>query len=140
MRLRAVAVGLAIAAVVAVLAGVVATVRAQGSPGPFDDIENHFKCYDIYSWEGFIETTVRLRDQFGLSDDDVIRPRYLCNPVHKNNTPIVDPEIHLVCYQIVEHTPVQAHLLEVKNQFGVQLVKVEQPELLCLPSSKREIF
>ncbi|MGH7339484.1 MAG: DUF7450 family protein [Candidatus Rokuibacteriota bacterium] len=141
MKLRTAAMYLAFAAGLALLAGAVATVRAQsGSPGPFDDIENHFKCYDIYSWEGFEETTVTLKDQFGVSTDVVVRPRLLCNPVRKNETEPPEPDIHLVCYQIIEDSDPAPHLLEVKNQFGVQLVKAQQPELLCLPSSKKEIL
>ena len=116
-----------------------APAQSPVEPGPFDDVTNHYKCYDVFEFDNFEPRVVRLRDQFGQSQDKVIRPRYLCNPVSKNHEPIPHPEFHLVCYEILEDTEPAEFKVLVKNQFGVQTLKVQRPELLCLPSSKEEV-
>lgn len=116
-----------------------ATVEAQTEPGPFDPLTNHYKCYDIFESTPFEPLEVRLRDQFGLTRDKVLRPRLLCNPVSKNNEPIPHPEFHLVCYEILESADTPVFKVRVRNQFGEQTLKVQRPELLCLPSSKEEV-
>ncbi|MEM7480815.1 MAG: hypothetical protein AAF481_06550 [Acidobacteriota bacterium] len=124
---------------VAALLLVVPIAQAQDSPGPFDDFANHYKCYEVFEFDNFDPREVRLRDQFGLSHDQVIRPRYLCNPVSKNFEPIPHPEVHLVCFEIIEESEPREVKVLVRNQFGEQTLKVQQPELLCLPSSKEHV-
>ena len=73
---------------------------AQGG-GPFDDVANHYSCYNITDHEGFVPTDARLVDQFGLSVADVLEPVLLCNPVSKNQGEVPEPDWHLVCYDLL---------------------------------------
>lgn len=140
MKFRYLAIALVLVAVVAGVAFLTGSVTAQAtSPGPFDLVENHFKCYDIYAFDGAFPPAVHLKDQFESVDDRIVRARYVCNPTQKNNTPPPDPDIHLVCYEILENPIPPPHKVEVTNQFGVSVAKVQTPELLCLPSKKQEI-
>ncbi len=140
MKFRYLAIALVFVAAVAGVAFLAGSVTAQAtSPGPFDTVENHFKCYDIYAFDGAFPPAVTLKDQFESVGDRLVRARYLCNPVQKNNTPIVDPDIHLVCYEILENPIPPPHSVELTNQFGTSFAKVQKPELLCLPSKKKEL-
>jgi hypothetical protein len=143
MKLRTLAIVLGLAAAVVLTVGLVVSARAQAaptaSPGPFDTIENHYKCYDIYAADGTFPPAVHLSDQFEETDDRLVRPRYVCNPTKKNDTGIPQPDIHLVCYEILESPVPPPHKVQTKNQFGLQTFKVQTPQLLCLPSSKQEL-
>ena len=57
----------------------------------------------------------------------------------KNNEPLPDPQLHLVCYEIIEDTDPAPHKVLVQNQFGDLTIKVQRPELLCVPSKKIEV-
>ena len=105
----------------------------------FDQIANHYKCYQVVPLFSQQLPTVRLRDQFKQSEAQVIRPRYLCNPVQKNHTPIVDPDLHYMCFEIIQNVEPALPDVHTSNQFGRQLVRPIQTELLCLPSTKTHL-
>ncbi len=119
---------------------VVANVSDDGSlevPHFADNFANHYKCYsvelvDAEPWPPRVE----LRDQFKASQNEVIKPRYLCNPVSKNHGPLPAPELHYVCFEIAQPIDPVFPLVKTFNQFGAQLLKPVQAELLCLPSKK----
>jgi hypothetical protein len=145
MKLRLIAVALVLVAAVALVAVLAGPAKAQSPgpippPGPFDLIENHFKCYDIYAFDGVFPPVVDLKDQFESVSNRIVRARFLCNPVKKNNTEPPEPDIHLVCYEILEDPVPPPHKVELNNQFGTSFAKVQKPELLCLPSKKQELF
>jgi len=100
---------------------------------------NHYKCYPIVELETpFDPVAVTLRDQFAETHAWVLRPVELCNPVFKNDEPVPDPDVHLVCYEISE--PLQPrHRVRTSNQFGDLRFVVKDAETLCVPSKKEEI-
>jgi hypothetical protein len=121
---------LALAIVLSALGGVPQVVEAQGVPNA-----NHYKCYDIINPPS-MTITVNLVDQFGTQAGQVVRPRYLCNPVKKNNSAVPNPNLHYVCYELLVPPLPVAKSARVTNQFGTLDVQVQQARLLCLPSSK----
>ncbi len=99
---------------------------------------DHFKCYEA---EGnAVDVTVRLEDQFGpLEEVLVSEPELFCNPVDKNEEGIIDEESHLTCYEIEIDDEGTETVASVENQFGLQVLEVEEPVLLCVPSEKLEV-
>ncbi len=105
----------------------------------FDDIANHYKCYRVLPFVISQFPQVRLSDQFKQSEARVIVPRYLCNPTKKNNTGIVDEDLHYVCFEIEQDLEPVLPDVRTSNQFGTQLLRPVETELLCLPSKKEHI-
>ena len=105
----------------------------------FDQIANHYKCYQVVPLVSTPFPPVTLVDQFKQSQAQVIQPRYLCNPVRKNNTPIVDPNLHYLCFDIVQNVDPALPDVHTSNQFGRQLLRPVKTELLCLPSKKTHL-
>ena len=105
----------------------------------FDAIGNHYKCYSVQPIFGQIFPSVRLSDQFKQSEARVIRPRYLCNPVKKNNTGIINEKLHYVCFEILQDFEPFLPDVLTSNQFGTQFLRPQQTELLCLPSKKEHL-
>ncbi|HEV7672571.1 MAG TPA: hypothetical protein VGS22_28975 [Thermoanaerobaculia bacterium] len=123
-------------AAVALIAGA-AIFHAQVGPTPGPPFGNHYRCYDVTESSGFTSRSVKLKDQFGGVHATVIKPRYLCNPVVKNGEPLDDPNLHLVCYETAEASDDPAHTVLTEDQFGQLKLRVESPNLLCVPASKR---
>jgi hypothetical protein len=101
--------------------------------------KDHYKCYDVTGDP--LAIPVSLSHQFGTEITDVFMPHYLCNPVEKglpDNTvyPIVNPDDHLVCYQIQPGVPISGIVVGVLDQFVDVTVEPIQPELICVPSTK----
>ena len=101
----------------------------------------HYACYRIDPHGGFDEIPVSLKDQFAGYEALVIRPIQLCNPVDKNGEGILNPEVHLVCYEIRadpigEFPP--TYDVNTVNQFREQsMTAVLPPRMLCVPSFKK---
>jgi hypothetical protein len=98
---------------------------------------DHFKCYRASGRN--INQVVGLSDQFLKSPEvKVYRPYEFCNPVAKLHndqlTPIENPKAHLVCYTI-SRDPF-ATQVDTLNQFGTEPLLVNEPDLLCVPSTK----
>jgi hypothetical protein len=94
----------------------------------------HFQCYSLKR-SRFKARTVRLSDQFGDRKARVARRAELCNPVRKNNEPLLNRRAHLQCYGT--RGPALNRLVAVQNQFGSQRLLVMAPRRLCVPSEKR---
>lgn len=96
----------------------------------------HYKCYPIIELETPFEPVhVKLKDQFVATEAWVLRPVELCNPVDKNGEGIVNPDVHLVCYEISE--PLQPRRrVRTSNQFGELRFVVKDADELCVPSKK----
>lgn len=139
---RIVLVALAAAGIIAALLLIPAVhtgAQTSPGPGPFDLIANHYHCYQITEWDHFEIIEHRLTDQFRLEPNQVVQPRYLCNPTQKDQTQIVDPDLHYVCYEVFsDFDPIERKVL-VGNQYGEATLKTYQSELLCLPSKKQEL-
>ncbi|MGH7339483.1 MAG: DUF7450 family protein [Candidatus Rokuibacteriota bacterium] len=112
---------------------------AQGGGGPFDDVANHYSCYNITDHQGFTPTDARMLDQFGLSVGDVLEPVLLCNPVSKDQGEVPEPDWHLVCYDLLVDQDPEPHDVSVDDQYDTETLSTLELELLCLPSSKTEL-
>lgn len=107
------------------------------------NIGEHYLCYDIDPHGGFDARGVKLKDQFTGYEGKVVRPVTLCNPVDKNGEGIINPEIHLVCYEIrakpVTDGPPTVDVLT-SNQFAKQsMTAIIPPRILCVPSKKEHL-
>ncbi len=118
---------------------VAALAAASAAAQPAPPKGNHYQCYPAEQVEATKQRVVVLTDQFGKQKAAVIKVTRLCNPVDKRLAdgepgPIVDPNLHLVCYQI--DSAQKGQDVRVRNQFGVFVLKVGPARELCLPSSK----
>jgi hypothetical protein len=100
----------------------------------------HFKCYEAEGEE--LNLVVDLADQFELALNVLVEePELFCNPVDKNGEGILNLDVHLTCYEIdddsdgSEEEDADREVL-VENQFGGQVLEVEDAKLLCVPSGK----
>lgn len=98
--------------------------------------QNHYKCYDIPQHQQFAPRNVALRDQFGITQGQAVRPILHCNPVNKNGEGIPYPDVHLLCYELVEAPYLGIWPLNIQNQFGSLNIRADQPRVLCVPSYK----
>jgi hypothetical protein len=109
---------------------------------------NHFKCYKVKPTPGspgFQEEIVSLADQFEIKNTRIIKPRFLCNPVQKNDEPIVNAGGHLTCYRIKD-VPGQPKFtgeeITALDQFGEAGLGTftgdcSKASFVCVPSGKR---
>ena len=120
---------------------------AQGTAPTLD----HFRCY--FTQGPPLNEVVGLKDQFdpatGVGEDvRVMYPVRLCNPVEKKRldkvTPILNPDGHLKMYLIAPlltaagavSQPAPGRMVVVRNQFGLQSLRLSQPEVLAVPTQK----
>jgi hypothetical protein len=74
-------------------------------------------------------------DQFGSIVGAIKRPVRYCAPVNKNDEGVMDPNTHLVCYQLRAHAGAPTHdTLYSLNQFGADTFTVFGSRELCVPS------
>ena len=98
---------------------------------------DHYKCYKATGAAAAV--VVSLKDQFHTERARVAKLLRLCTPVQKNETKIQHPLVHLACYQIFDVTggrPFSPLLVRVRNQFGIEVLRVLRPKELCVPSQK----
>ena len=120
---------------------------SKGLEGPPVDPprdRQHYKCYRVEEIPRLTEEVVELVDQFGTQRAVVRRAELLCNPVTKQREgrepePPPRPGEHLVCYGIRELAPFAARRVFTLDQFGLQSVRVFDPLVLCVPSTKVEM-
>jgi hypothetical protein len=98
----------------------------------------HLKCYRIEE-AAFSGRTVTVVNQFGTRTFQVRQPTRLCNPASKKVPPGAPGPVpsgldHFRCYG-VEGGPLNRSVT-LRDQFGRQVVVVEEPEYLCNPASK----
>jgi hypothetical protein len=111
---------------------------------PAPTVLDHFMCYwvgeDVIlpEWPG----VVHLEDELCAVEADVSSPWGFWNPAEKWHdgvlTPIVNPDDHLLAYDI--HYEEEPHWwqVEVSNQFGIQSLIVYGPVALAVPTQKIE--
>jgi hypothetical protein len=100
---------------------------------------NHSRCYEVTGDR--VKQRVTLADQFGTDTVRVERPHYFCNPVEKVaggvTSPILEPDVHLTCYDIFAPQRTQATEFGVRNQIEPEdTFTITAFELLCVPSAK----
>ncbi len=95
---------------------------------------DHFKCYKARG--RFRTGEIDIQDQFGSIVASIKRPVRYCAPVDKNGEGIMDPNTHLVCYQVRSAAGAPTHdTLYSLNQFGPDTFTVFGPRELCVPST-----
>jgi hypothetical protein len=117
------------------------TATASPTPTPREYVLDHFKCYDAPGVPPRQGTPVELVDRFGAEKGEVLEAVSFCNPVEKHRENerghIADPDAHLTMYVIRPFEPTfQSRNVVVKNQFGLQELKVVEPRLLAVPTKK----
>ena len=110
----------------------------SAAPTPLNS-QNHYKCYDVVDHDPFSPRTVSLKDQFGLTNAQVVRPVFHCNPVDKNHEGIPYPDIHILCYEIYDNPYLGIWPLRIYNQFDWLRIRADKARLLCVPSYKYHI-
>jgi len=120
---------------------------------------DHYKCYaPVLDNLKTTKVPLKLEDQFDKYEDRKVALSLLCNPVDKTvledpkkgegaqqaraERPPTEPVLinagaHLVCYRL-NIRPDVAQTVRIRNQFEDSVVKTQYPELLCLPSGKKE--
>ena len=106
---------------------------------------NHFTCYPVTPHEGVYQPPpIELKDQFSANPVTAQVnpvPVKLCLPTEKflpatsTDFPIINPDLHLLCYPVVITTKHPSFVYD-ENQFGTRKVAVRAAKLLCLPSFK----
>jgi hypothetical protein len=97
---------------------------------------DHFKCYTAsHVSPATVAHNVTLHDEFESTNSQVTTIVSVCTPVDKNNEGIVDPRLHLVCYQINDATSFRGATVQATNQFGQETIQVRRPQMLCVPST-----
>jgi hypothetical protein len=109
--------------------------RAPSGPNP-ERVLDHVRCYGVSPVS--TARTVRLRDQFGLTNTKVIRLVRLCSPVQKTfrgvTKKIQRRRAHLACYAIRDATPARPREVLVRNQFERRRLRAIGAQTLCLPT------
>ncbi len=121
---------------------------ATTPPPPSGGIVDHFKCYTIAITKGTSKLPKGLQlaiaDQFTSPPKvfDVKKPTRFCNAVDKNGEGVLQPDAHLVCYQVAlaRTTPKQPkHVkrlaVRLNNQLGPLSVDTLKESEVCLPST-----
>ena len=118
---------------------VISKVLATIAP-PVPKNANHYLCYDVEPYD--IAAGIVARDQFQSKKFEVLRARYLCNPVEKTHnekvSEIVDRDNHIMCYEVMPHNQVNRKVLT-NDQFGLNSQKVIQTEEICVPTIKTHL-
>jgi len=104
---------------------------------------DHYLSYDVKEMKGtpkFEKRDVTLADQFETGIFEVKKLKALYNPVDKNGEGIIDPNTHLVGYEIKRDKDEPKHVkqtnIQVDNQFGTLIVDTKKPDRLLVPSAK----
>ena len=109
--------------------------------GPVPITLNNFECYNVKGSALRPAKVVTLKDEFGTDRVTVKRPVLLCIPTQKNAEKIgpVPGPANLVCYTIQPREGMRNLVVQTRDQFGTQTLRVIRSELLCVPSDERVI-
>ncbi len=101
----------------------------------------HFTCYKARPEDWQRLKLKSLEDQFIYKEGvRLIGPVEICAPADKNQEGVENWKHHLVCYYVRGSKERVNQLVEVKNQFGTQTLRVKgKTRRLCVPSIKRVI-
>jgi hypothetical protein len=109
----------------------------KDSLGTPEDLD-HFLCYPVSG--DSLAKTVTLTDQFQTQNVIVEAPTLFCNPVMKTiggiTTEILNPDAHLLCYDIRLPKATTARHPQIVNQLETDSFTVTSTPMLCVPSTK----
>lgn len=100
---------------------------------------DHLQCYDI-DWSSRLDRkTVKLDDQFAVRENVRVgrKAEKYCTTVIKNEEQENNPDNTWTCYRVKGYKPKLK--VKVNNQFGDQTFKLDESELLCVPSTQVEV-
>jgi hypothetical protein len=105
------------------------------------DRSTHLTCYPIEELEpSKLPPSYVVENQFGSLTLKIGKTQRLCVPSLKH--PVVDGEPkgdHLTCYTAKPtEGEVKALSFELKDQFGAEAVSIQDPRVVCTPTSKNE--
>jgi hypothetical protein len=108
------------------------------TPPLLPPLVDHYKCYTIARAK-FRASGIKIDDQFGTLNLDIKRPVRFCAAADKNGEGVLDPDTHLLCYQVrpVTGSPrfKGPSSIFTNNQFGTGIHRVYGPRELCVPST-----
>jgi len=110
---------------------------AVAQPNPPGVNPTHYWTYQP-SYGGHPELhTIQARDQFFTGFTPIILDTLLrfINPVHKDGSPILDPELHYTWWSIANELPNFASAI-LTNQFGQHPVNVHDLQFMLVPARK----
>jgi hypothetical protein len=107
----------------------------QGSPGNPPTTLDHYTCYAVDPGGTVKLPTVVLTDQFGRAKAAVLRASTLCAPTMKDKTRVLQPRLHLTCYEI-KSGAVKTRTVVLRSQFGLLKAGLGRRMELCVPSTK----
>lgn len=120
--------------------GLFTPTRASKTSGEMVEItpaSDDFKCYSVRGME--VNVSVGLQDEFGRGEATVHGPSLLCNPMVNERgalSPMQHSQDHLVCYDITMESK-NPDVRFISNRFEDRTIIIENPNLLCVPSSMR---
>ncbi|MCC6766017.1 MAG: DUF11 domain-containing protein [Deltaproteobacteria bacterium] len=97
---------------------------------------DHFKCHRVRGARTRVKG-LTLTDQIDERGGSVIRPLRLCSPADKNGGGIIDPSVHLMCYQVRTRPrrPTFSGPFGIDNQFDGFAINLTGVRELCVPST-----
>ena len=108
----------------------------KSAPAQITPPGDHYNVYNIQGVSLPTPIPVELKDQFRRSFVDIDFMDRFSTPVSKNGEPIIDPEAHLTWWRITE--PPVGKVVTIFNQFGTQILEVQDPRYLLLPALKND--
>lgn len=105
---------------------------------------DHFACYEATETNPNAPITISLADQFGtLTNVEAMTALEVCNPTTKTvdgvTTPIDEADLHLTFYELTQKRPTTRRRVVVRNQFGLQTLRVAAPRLVAVPTLKNGV-
>jgi hypothetical protein len=114
---------------------------APQPPDPATHQVDHYRCVRIRPSAGSAPLpaglTVTVEDQFGTRQAAIKRATKLCVPTDKNGEGIERPDLHLTCYKITPTPETVVTGVQIADQFGNDVHRLNGEDELCLPSTKR---
>ena len=98
---------------------------------------NHYLCHktrDLHVPAKFTSVPgISANDEVGNFTCEAKKPFFLCNPVVKNGSPIVDANAHYCCYKVKCNPNKIPASFDVTDQFGALRLQTSKAFLLCNP-------
>jgi len=135
-------------AIALILPTVSAMAAEQVTEEPIHQKGDHFLCYKPVGAQP-VNIELGVKDQFGLATIAIGLPVLHCNPATKTHDDVIygvsNRQRHLVCYSIIKYVDPKKkedfgkRSVTVNNQIGPNAYTLTAPEILCVPSSKKEV-
>ena len=101
-------------------------------------VGNHMACYQVKDlkipakFDNSGSYTYSTQVDSGVATK--CKAKFLCVPASKNGGPVVDPNLHYICYQCKGTKPAVTY--GISDQFGFITVQTKKFKFLCNPAEK----